>query len=124
MLLFSLNGYQKLPTLKVVPQHRITECWGLEGTSGDHPPQAPAKAGSLQEDAQGSFLAGFERLQRRLHNLIGQPVPVLCHPHSENILSHVQIEIPVFQFVPGAPCSVTGNHQKEPGPMPSQSSPG
>ena len=43
---------------------------------------------------------GLEYLQRkRLHSLAGQPVPVLCHPHSKLGLPYVHIELPMFQFV-------------------------
>jgi len=54
---------------------------------------------------------GFEHPQRRgLHNLSGQPVPVLRHPQREEVLPHVQTELPVLQFVPFAPSPVTGHH--------------
>jgi len=62
--------------------------------------------------------AGFECLQRRrLHNLPGQPGPGLHHPQREEVLPHVQMELPVLQFVPIAPCPVTGHHWKESGPI-------
>jgi len=32
---------------------------------------------------------------------------VLCHPHCKEVFLHVQMELPVVQFVPVAPCSVT-----------------
>ena len=49
--------------------------------------------------------AGLKYLQRsRLHNLPGQPVPVLRHPQREEVPPHVQMELPVPQFVPIAPC--------------------
>ena len=55
--------------------------------------------------------AGLEYLQRRrLHNLPGQPVPVLHHPQREEIFPHAETELPVLQFVPIAPCPVTGHH--------------
>ena len=67
----------------------------------DHPEQA----------AQDLVQAGLEYLQRRrLHNLPGQPVPGLRHPQREEVLPHVQTELPVPQFVPIAPCPVTGHH--------------
>jgi len=48
--------------------------------------------GRLQQVAQDLVQAGLEYLQRRrLHNLTGQPVPVLRHPQSEEILPHVPI---------------------------------
>ena len=47
------------------------------------------KQGHLQEAAQERVQAGLEYLQRRrLHNLPGQPVPVLRHPQREEILPH------------------------------------
>lgn len=53
---------------------------------------------------------GFESLQRmRLHNLSGQPIPLLCLSHSK-VLPHIQMEFPVFQSVPVDPCPVTGQH--------------
>ena len=61
---------------------------------------------------------GLEYLQRRrLRNLPGQPVPVLRHPQREEILPHVQLELPLLQFVPVAPCPVAGHHWKEFGPI-------
>jgi len=65
--------------------HGITEWQGLQGTSGDHLIQHPAKQGHLQQAAQQLIQAGFKYLQRsRLHNLPGQPVPVLRHPQSSD----------------------------------------
>jgi len=44
---------------------------------------------------------GFEYLQGgRLHNLSGQPVPVLGHPHSKKVLLNVLRGPPIFPFVP------------------------
>jgi len=61
---------------------------------------------------------GLEYLQRRrLHNLPGQPVSGLRHPQREEVLPHVQLELPVLQFVPIAPCPVAGHHSKEFGPI-------
>ena len=69
------------------------------------------KQGHLQQAAQNLVQAGLEYLQRRrLHNLPGQPVPVLRHPQREEVLPHVQTELPVPQFGPIAPCPVTGHH--------------
>jgi len=42
---------------------------------------------------------------------------VLRHPQREEVLPHVQTELPVPQFVPIAPCPVTGHHWKELGPI-------
>jgi len=39
------------------------------------------KQGHLEQTAQDFIQVDFECLQkRRIHNLSGQPVPVLCHP--------------------------------------------
>jgi len=58
------------------------------------------KQGHLQQAAEDLVQAGLEYLQRRrLHNLPGQPVPVLRYPQSEEVLPHVQVELPMLQFV-------------------------
>ena len=76
------------------------------------------KQGHLQQAVQDLVQAGSEYLQRRrIHNLSAQPVPVLCHPQSKEVLLHVQTELPMLQFVPVAPCPVTGHHWKESGPI-------
>lgn len=60
---------------------------------------------------------GFKYLwKRRLHSLPQQPVPVLCHLHSKEVLLYVCVE-PFFQFLPVAPCPVTEHRQKDPGPI-------
>ena len=65
--------------------------------------------------AQDRVQTGSEYLQAwRLHDLPGQPVPARGHPHSENVFPDIQMEPPVFQFVPTAPGPVTGHHCKEP----------
>jgi len=102
----------------ITESHRITECSGLEGTSVGHPVQPPAEAGSPRAGCTGPRPCGFEYLQRRrLHNLPGQPVPGLRHPQSEEVLPHVQTDLPKLRFVPVAPCPVTGHHWKELGPI-------
>jgi len=60
---------------------------------------------------QESVQAGFEYLlRRRFHSLSGQLVPVLCNPQSKEVFSHVSLELPMFQFLPTASCSVTCPH--------------
>ena len=77
---------------------------------GSSSPTFLPKQGHLQQAAEDLVQAGHEYLQRRrLHNLPGQPVPGLRHPQRE-VLPHVQTELPVPQFVPIAPCPVTGHH--------------
>jgi len=78
---------------------------------GSSSPTPLPKQGHLQQAAQDRVQADFEYLQRRrLHNLPGQPVPVLHHPQRKQVLPHVQTELPVLQFVLIAPCPVAGHH--------------
>jgi len=68
------------------------------------------RQGHLKQAAQDQVQVGFEYLQtRRIHNPSGQPVPVLCLPQSKEVLPHVQMELPVLQSVPVAPCPVAGH---------------
>ena len=74
---------------------------------GSSSPTLLPKQGHLQQAAKELVQAGLEYLQRRrLHNLPGQPGPVFCHPQREEALAHVQLELPLLQFVPIAPCPV------------------
>jgi len=60
---------------------------------GSSSPTPLPKQGHLQQAAQDCVQAGLEYLQRRrLRNLPGQPVPVFCHPQSEEVLSHVLLQ--------------------------------
>jgi len=55
------------------------------------------KKGRLKPVAEDCIRMAFEHLQGgRLHNLPGQPVPVLAHHHSENMTPPVQREPPMF----------------------------
>ena len=85
---------------------------------GSPSPTPLPKQGHLQQAAQDLGQTGFEYLQRRrLHSLPGQPGPGLRHPQREEVLPPVQLELPLLQFVPVAPCPVTGHHWKESGPI-------
>ena len=67
----------------------------------------------LDQAAQDIVQAGFEYLQwRRIHNLCGQPVPGLHDAQSEEFLPHVQMELPMLQFVPVAPYPSLGTIEK------------
>jgi len=78
---------------------------------GSSSPNPLLKQGHLEQGAQDLVQAGLEYLQRRrFHNFPGQPVPVLHHLQSEEVLPHVQLELPLLQFVPVAPSPVTGQH--------------
>ena len=57
--------------------------------------------GHLGPVAQDHIQMASEYLQGwRLHNLHGEPVPVLHHPHSQKVFAGVQRDPPVFQFCP------------------------
>jgi len=78
---------------------------------GSSIPTPLPKQGHLQQAAQDLVQVGLEYLQRRrLHNLPEQPVTVLHHPQREEVLPHVQTELPVLPFVSVAPCPVSGHH--------------
>jgi len=67
---------------------------------GSSSPTLLLKQGHLQQAAQDLVQAGLEYLQRRrLHNFPGQPVPVLHHLQSKEVLPHVQMELAMLQFV-------------------------
>ena len=88
------------------------------GLCGSSSPTLLPKQAHLQQAAQDRVQEGLEYLQRRrIHNLPGQPVPVLRHPQREEVLPPVQAELPVLQFVPIASCPVTGHHWNELGPI-------
>ena len=84
---------------------------------GSSSPAPLTKQGHLQQAAQtiSRWVSNISR--GRLHSLPGQPVPVLRHPQREEVLPHVQMELPVLQFVPIAPCPVAEHHWKELGPI-------
>ena len=103
--------------------HRITESQNHrmvgvgKALCGSSSPTPLPKQGHLQQAAQDLVQARLKYLQRRrIHNLPGQPVPVLRHPQREEVLPHVQMELPVLPFVPIVPCPV-GHHWKELGPI-------
>jgi len=74
--------------------HRIIECFGLEGTFRGHLAQPTcSEQGHLQLDqvAQSPVQPGLECFQGwGLHYLSGQPVPVFHQPHGKKFLSYVQ----------------------------------
>ena len=89
----------------LLPEHShmvvITEsqnCRGWKGPQEIIKSNPPVKEGSVQLATQVDVQTGLEYLPtRRLHNLSGQPVPVLCYPYLK-VLLHVSTELPVFKF--------------------------
>ena len=58
---------------------------------GSSSPIPLPKQGHLEQVTQDLVRAGFEYLQRRrLHNLSGQPAPVLLHPQSEEVRFYIE----------------------------------
>jgi len=99
------------------PQNHRMLGVGRDLCGSSSPTSLPLK-GVLQQAAQDLIQAGLEYLQRRrLHSLPGQPGPGLHHPQGEEVLPRVQLELPLLQFVPVAPCLVAGHHWKESGPV-------
>jgi len=81
---------------------------------GSFSPTPLLKQGHPEQAAQDLVQAGLECLQRRrLYNLPGQPVSGLRHPQREEVLPHVQIELPLLQFVPVVLCPVAGHQTSE-----------
>jgi len=74
-------------------------------------PRALLKQIHLGLVAHNHTQTDFEDLQEeRLHNITGQPVPLLGHPQTKKVFTDVQMAHTVF--VPTASGPVTGHHQK------------
>ena len=97
---------------------RITESWGLEGTSGDHL-VPPAKAGSPKAGCTGPCPSGFSVSLREGDSTTPLGSLFWCSVtlNVKNFFPHVQMELPMLQFVPVAPCPVAGQHWKASGPI-------
>ena len=70
--------------------------------SGDRLVESPLlKQDQLERDSQYRIQLGFEYFHGwRLHNLSGQPVPVINHPPSREVFYCIEMEGPVLQFLP------------------------
>jgi len=109
--LFSTFSVSRQETAQLTESqnHRIVRV-GRDLCESSSPAPLP-KQGHLQQAAQDLVQAGLEYLQRRrIPSLPGQPVPGLCHPQREEVLPCVQLELLLLQFVPVAPCPVSGHH--------------
>ena len=90
-------GAPQLPLLNIHSKESQNGC-GWPGPLG---PSAPTPAQQGQHRVPRAIPGNFERSpRRRLQNLSRQLVPVLCHPHSTEVLSGVQRQSPVLHNVP------------------------
>jgi len=84
--------------------HRITECFGLDGTFRGHLAQPPcSEQGHLQPDrvAQSPVRPGLGCSQGwDLHHLSGQPGPGFHCPHCKKFLPCIQFNLPIFSLKP------------------------
>ena len=79
-------------------------CRGWKGPLEIIESNPPCKAGYLQQAAWVGIQKGLEYLQRRtMHNPPGQPVPVLHHPHCEEVPLHIGAELLMLQFMAISP---------------------
>ena len=113
----SRGGYQAMAlaqghrclTLPVLSAGVCPRCCGMvrmqSTVRGWVTPSGPAR-----QRRQGWDGAEHAWLGIRLHNPSGQPGPGLRHPQREEVLPQVQLELPLLQFVPIAPCPVAGHH--------------
>ena len=91
---------------------------GLGEPSGDHPAQPPAEAGSPRAGCTGPCPGGsWISPEKETPQPLWAAWARLRHPQREEVLPHVQLELPRLQFVPVAPCPVAGHHWKESGPV-------
>jgi len=79
----------------------ITEQLRLVGTSGGHLVQ-PFYSSRVTKNRLPRTMSRWllNISEGRLHNVSGQPVPVLSHPHIKKVFPDVQREPSVFLFVP------------------------
>lgn len=83
---------------------------GLEGSSGDHPVQPPAKAVPPAAGDNGMSAGGFGMAPEDTPHHPWDMVPGLCHLQCKEVLPHAEIRLLVLHFVATAPCSVAGRH--------------
>ena len=106
------GGLQKHLTLNMIIESQSRR--GLEETSGEHQFQSPAKAGSLQQVTQESIQEVLN-ISSEVDFTTSLGSLFQCSVTLSEVLSHVQMKIPVFQFVPTVPCPVTEHNQIDPG---------
>jgi len=108
----TLIGKIRLLGCSFVTSHKIHRMFGVGRNLWESSSPSPLpNQGRLERVTQDLVEAGSEYLQRRrIHSLSGQPDPVLRHPQREEVLPHVQTELPMLQFVPISSCPVTGHH--------------
>jgi len=104
------------------PRHRRSQNHSMLGVGrdlcGSSSPTPLPKQGLLQQAVEDCVQAGLEYLQRqRLQNFLGQPVAVLHHPQREEVLPHLQMELPMLQFVPESVNQLTLEGGRIPAPV-------
>lgn len=87
--------------------------WSWQGPLAPSVP-SPTPAGTVTAWCPGLCLSSFWRASRRLPNLSGETMPVLCHLHSAEGLPHVRSGLPVFLSVPIASRPGTEHYWREP----------
>lgn len=114
--LFSENSFifYFLGTLKLKFLSLSQNGWGWQGPLGPSVPTL-AQAGTPRVGCQGTHPSSFWRSPRRLHIFSGQPVPMLCHQHSKEVLPGVQRKPLVFQILSTVSCNGSGYLCKVPG---------
>lgn len=80
----------------ILQNHKITKFLRLERISVDHLVQTPAKAGSFKAGYTGMHPVRFCLERGRVHDLSGQPIPVLCQPQHKEILTHFEVKLLAF----------------------------
>ena len=102
-------SYRKVSNAEIFLSPGITESQSYKSWKGPLEiikSNPTAKAGPLQQAALIGVQAGLEYLQRRIHNLPGQSLPVLYHPYCEEVPSHIGVERLMFKFMAISPCPV------------------
>lgn len=79
-----------------------------------HLARPPCSSTSWSTLHRNCILTVLEYLQwGRLHSLSGQPLPVLNHLKSKEVFPHVQMKLPVHQFLSIATCLIVWHCQEE-----------
>lgn len=91
--------------------HSITEVLGLEGTCGNLQSNPLLKQVHPEQGAQGPTQWIFNTPEKETPQPLWQPGQCPCHPPSKEDFPHIQMELPVFQFVPTSFFAITVHHK-------------